>query len=188
MSDLLNKVPNLGLIVDLTQTDRYYDFVDVVDNGVDYIKIACRGQTVPSARDVQAFFSVVDYYLDRHSADDTLIGVHCTHGVNRTGYLLCRYMIQRMGIPMDEAIERVNLARGHRIERPNYLYDLKAHLTSSPKSFIVPTGLVIGKNHRPTLSPSGPEPSSSAGVHSLSSQMGSLNIRRENRRGGRRPF
>ena len=23
---------------------------------------------------------------------DSLVGVHCTHGLNRTGYLICRYV------------------------------------------------------------------------------------------------
>ena len=35
---------------------------------------------------------------------DGLIGVHCTHGVNRTGYLVCRYLIERLQWNPDEAI------------------------------------------------------------------------------------
>lgn len=37
---------------------------------------------------------------------DSLIGVHCSHGLNRTGYLVCRYMIQKMGTHPQEAISR----------------------------------------------------------------------------------
>jgi atypical dual specificity phosphatase len=25
------------------------------------------------------------------------LGVHCTHGLNRTGYLICRYMVEKLG-------------------------------------------------------------------------------------------
>ena len=35
---------------------------------------------------------------------DGLIGVHCTHGVNRTGYLICRYLIERLQWNPDKAI------------------------------------------------------------------------------------
>ena len=34
-----------------------------------------------------------------------MIGVHCTHGVNRTGYLICRYLIQRMNWDPQAAID-----------------------------------------------------------------------------------
>ena len=36
---------------------------------------------------------------------DLLIGVHCTHGVNRTGYLVCRYMIDKLDFQPKNAIE-----------------------------------------------------------------------------------
>lgn len=34
-----------------------------------------------------------------------LIGVHCTHGLNRTGYFICRYLIQKMGLTPADAIQ-----------------------------------------------------------------------------------
>lgn len=30
--------------------------------------------------------------------------VHCTHGVNRTGFMICRYMIENMDMTTDEAV------------------------------------------------------------------------------------
>lgn len=35
---------------------------------------------------------------------DKLIGVHCTHGLNRSGFMICRYMIEEMKIPPIDAI------------------------------------------------------------------------------------
>lgn len=80
---------------------------------------------------------------------DKLIGVHCTHGLNRTGFLVCRYMIEEMKMTADEAIScnsHLNVffyflfiyeiaifffsvfedARGHKIKRENYLNKLKS--------------------------------------------------------------
>jgi atypical dual specificity phosphatase len=53
-----------------------------------------------------------------------LVGVHCVHGINRTGYLICRYMVDRLGTPPEEAIKRFNRARGFPMTRPSLLQDL----------------------------------------------------------------
>ncbi|XP_032004165.1 RNA/RNP complex-1-interacting phosphatase-like isoform X1 [Hylobates moloch] len=56
---------------------------------------------------------------------DKLIGVHCTHGLNRTGYLICRYLIDVEGVRPDDAIELFNRCRGHCLERQNCIEDLQ---------------------------------------------------------------
>ena len=40
---------------------------------------------------------------------DGLIGVHCTHGVNRTGYLICRYLIDKLHWEPENAIRGIVL-------------------------------------------------------------------------------
>ncbi|XP_014280425.1 serine/arginine repetitive matrix protein 1 isoform X2 [Halyomorpha halys] len=122
---LLDKIPDLGLVIDLTHTTKYYNKREFLDRGVDYVKIQTPGQIVPPQNLVERFFEVVDYYLDSHKNDNSLIGVHCTHGVNRTGYMLCRYLIQRLGYSFNEAVEAVGRARGHLIERSPYLSSLE---------------------------------------------------------------
>ncbi|XP_061655169.1 uncharacterized protein LOC133489907 isoform X8 [Phyllopteryx taeniolatus] len=59
-------------------------------------------------------------------AADKLIGVHCTHGLNRTGYMICRYLIDVDGMDPAEAIKLFNSCRGHDIERSNYIDDLRS--------------------------------------------------------------
>lgn len=44
-------------------------------------------------------------FLKSNAKNDKLIGVHCTHGVNRTGYLVCRYMIEQMQMSPITALE-----------------------------------------------------------------------------------
>ncbi len=36
---------------------------------------------------------------------DLLIGVHCTHGVNRTGYMIGRYLVEQCGCTSHQALE-----------------------------------------------------------------------------------
>lgn len=43
-------------------------------------------------------------FLKENEDNDKLIGVHCTHGLNRTGFIIGRYMIEEMHIPPLQAI------------------------------------------------------------------------------------
>ncbi|XP_075221748.1 RNA/RNP complex-1-interacting phosphatase homolog [Lycorma delicatula] len=127
---LLSNFPDLSLVVDLTNTNRYYNKTEFTKNRVLHEKINCPGHQIPDSRIVTRFFNVVDSFLKRKP--DALIGVHCTHGVNRTGYFICRYMIQRLGKKPEEAIADFAAARGHPIERENYIADLGRDLEEVP--------------------------------------------------------
>ena len=59
---------------------------------------------------------VFDFYREVEGVEG-LVAVHCTHGVNRTGYLICRYLVERMGVEPEEAIERFGRARGQPLLR-----------------------------------------------------------------------
>ena len=77
---------------------------------------------VPNKQIVEEFFSAVSECPEPESS---LIGVHCTHGLNRTGYLVCRWMMEKAGLEPDTAITAFNTARGHEQERGNYLEHLR---------------------------------------------------------------
>ena len=40
-----------------------------------------------------------------------LIVIHCTHGVNRSGYMVARYLMDRLGVNAAEAIDTVSTVR-----------------------------------------------------------------------------
>ena len=52
-----------------------------------------------------------------NEVEDPLIGVVCTYGNNRAGYMICRYLIEEKGWTSDLAIKTFNEARGHDITR-----------------------------------------------------------------------
>ena len=86
--------PSLKHIVDLTNTDRYYKPQDCHKLGWSHVKIRMEGHgTVPSQASVEKFYAEV---LESE-AEGGLIGDHCTHGLNRTGYLISRYLIEKQG-------------------------------------------------------------------------------------------
>ncbi|KAL7377275.1 hypothetical protein ABVT39_025006 [Epinephelus coioides] len=123
--DALNKEnQELGLIIDLTFTTRYYKLEDVPDSLL-FVKIFTAGHEVPSDDTILSFKRAVRRFLRDNAENDKLIGVHCTHGLNRTGYLICRYLIDVDGMDPKEAVELFNSSRGHAVERQNYLDDLR---------------------------------------------------------------
>ncbi|XP_069070324.1 RNA/RNP complex-1-interacting phosphatase isoform X7 [Pleurodeles waltl] len=126
--DLVRKVKEqseeLGMIIDLTCTTRYYNPV-ALPKTMAYSKIYTAGHAIPDAQTIQQFKSIVTQFLSENTGNDKLIGVHCTHGLNRTGYLVCRYLIDLEGMDPNAAIELFNKSRGHSIERQNYILDLQ---------------------------------------------------------------
>ncbi|XP_023160037.2 RNA/RNP complex-1-interacting phosphatase homolog [Drosophila hydei] len=126
---LLESVPNLGLIVDLTNTNRYYNPKTFMDLNVAHQKLMIPGHHTPTKELSQRFCEYVTNFLDANPDNDKLIGVHCTHGVNRTGYLICYFMITKMNMSPKLAIQTFADARGHKIERENYTASLE-HLKS----------------------------------------------------------
>ncbi|NXY16160.1 DUS11 phosphatase, partial [Atrichornis clamosus] len=126
--DLIRKVKErkeeLGLIIDLTYTTRYYG-PEELPATLCYSKILTMGQEIPNKETIFQFKCIVKKFLRDNKDNDKLIGVHCTHGLNRTGYLVCRYLIDVEGMEPNAAIELFNKSRGHPIERTNYIQDLQ---------------------------------------------------------------
>nr|XP_045605338.1 RNA/RNP complex-1-interacting phosphatase-like isoform X2 [Procambarus clarkii] len=122
---LMDHCTNLGLVVDLTNTSRYYQPEVLTSHGIEHAKVFTEGKVIPKNEVVYKFFNIVNNFLKLNKNNEKLIGVHCTHGINRSGYIICRYMIQQLGISPDQAITDFNSARGHVQERENYLADLR---------------------------------------------------------------
>uniref|UniRef100_A0A1I8A2P7 TYR_PHOSPHATASE_2 domain-containing protein n=1 Tax=Steinernema glaseri TaxID=37863 RepID=A0A1I8A2P7_9BILA len=130
-----NKDKRIGLVIDLTNTGRYYDSNLWANHGILYKKIPNSGQGVHTqGSDLFRRFrkAVEDFQRDNRDSADLLIGVHCTHGLNRTGYLICRYMIEVLNIDAKTAISEFEKARGHMIRRGEYVNALKEIAQTRP--------------------------------------------------------
>ena len=127
LSILKEAVPGLKSIIDLSfaKIGKYYQPSECAKLNLWYKKIFIPGgEVVPAEKEVLEFFSVVS---ELSASDvDGLIGVHCTHGLNRTGYMICRYLIEKKGLDPDVAIDVFDLSRGHKQERENYLMHLRS--------------------------------------------------------------
>ncbi|CAI9571307.1 unnamed protein product [Staurois parvus] len=118
-----NQNEELGLILDLTNTERYYTTKDL-PRSVQYVKLHTAGLKIPDDATVHQFKRLVRQFLFANEDNDKLIGVHCTTGINRTGYLICRYLIDVDGWRPLHSITAFANSRGHPIEGAVYIEDL----------------------------------------------------------------
>ncbi|XP_022662887.1 RNA/RNP complex-1-interacting phosphatase-like [Varroa jacobsoni] len=122
---LMRKMGNLGFVLNLVKTDRYYNPAAYKRNDIKtfHIRLEGHGQ-VPRPQEMEKIFATLKQYMNMETDETKLIGVHCTHGVNRTGYVICRYMIEKLGMTPQDAINRFCTARGYRFDHPELEEDL----------------------------------------------------------------
>ncbi|KFD58857.1 hypothetical protein M514_00020, partial [Trichuris suis] len=126
---LVEKISSKGhtvkMVIDLTATGRYYDPRAFSTMNIEYVKIMTRGGSLPCADLRINFMEKVKRFKEiwKCSADDeSVICVHCTHGVNRAGYFICKYLVKCEGWKAEEVIRQFEISRGHKFDR-QYLVD-----------------------------------------------------------------
>ena len=126
-----NLQSNVEFVIDFTNTNRYYDSRDFEKRGIKYIKIECVGKQVPSQDVYKMFHMAVDKCL-QHATPQGVIAVHCTHGLNRSGFLVCNYLMNKYDYTVEQSVEIFNDARGHDIERTEYIDKLRIDKYPAP--------------------------------------------------------
>ncbi|VDP10279.1 unnamed protein product, partial [Soboliphyme baturini] len=129
----------IGMWIDLTNTCRFYDRRDIEDAGVKYVKLKCRGHgECPTQEQTSAFIKLCQNFVRDNK--DLLIGklttasvcitgklfsaVHCTHGFNRTGFLIANYLVTADSWSVEAAVAEFAKARPPGIYKESYLAEL----------------------------------------------------------------
>ncbi|CAD5222753.1 unnamed protein product [Bursaphelenchus okinawaensis] len=99
----------LGLVVSCCSR-LLYDPEELETHGIKHVQVA------HVLKESDKAIRTIKHFLDKHPDPGILVGFHCLHGLNRTGFLVCSYMIKEMGFEPEEAISRFETARGHEIE------------------------------------------------------------------------
>uniref|UniRef100_A0A915CSP3 Tyrosine specific protein phosphatases domain-containing protein n=1 Tax=Ditylenchus dipsaci TaxID=166011 RepID=A0A915CSP3_9BILA len=97
----------IGMVVDLTKSYRFYDKEEIVVHGCIYKKIPIEGHGQSPTKN-----------------PNDIIAVHCTHGFNRTGFLIIAYLVEECGYALDMAVQEFSAARPDGIYKQGYLDDL----------------------------------------------------------------
>lgn len=113
----------MGLWVDLTNTNRFYDKSVIEERSIGYCKLSCRGHgQCPSEEQTEQFIKVCHQFIAQHPLH--IIGVHCTHGFNRTGFLIAAYLVENMSWSIEAAVKAIADARPPGIYKADYLQEL----------------------------------------------------------------
>ncbi|KAJ3606433.1 hypothetical protein NHX12_025954 [Muraenolepis orangiensis] len=113
----------MGLLVDLTNTTRFYDRSEIEKEGIKYVKAPCKGHgESPSKETTELFIGLCDKFINANPTE--LIGVHCTHGFNRTGFLICAYLVEKMDWSVEAAVAAFSQSRAPGIYKGDYLKEL----------------------------------------------------------------
>ncbi|XP_077075768.1 mRNA-capping enzyme [Siphateles boraxobius] len=113
----------MGLLVDLTNTSRFYDRAEIEKEGIKYVKLSCKGHgECPTAETTEMFIRLCEHFIEKTPTE--LIGVHCTHGFNRTGFLICAYLVEKMDWSVEAAVAAFAQARSPGIYKGDYLKEL----------------------------------------------------------------
>jgi pimeloyl-ACP methyl ester carboxylesterase len=100
--ECFHRYPQLGLILDVSSGEPPYDTTDPALKN--YYKLPTESKKVPSQACCQHFICVADTFWKTHPHSE--IGVHCHYGFNRTGFLICTYLIERCHCSVKEALRR----------------------------------------------------------------------------------
>ncbi|XP_021897339.1 mRNA-capping enzyme isoform X2 [Carica papaya] len=112
----------LGLVIDLTNTSRYYSALELKKDGIKHVKIACRGRdAVPDNASVNNFVYEVTQFLSRQKHSKKYILVHCTHGHNRTGFMIVHHLMRSLSMSVTQAIKIFAEARPPGIYKKDYI-------------------------------------------------------------------
>eukprot|EP00286_Rhodomonas_abbreviata_P019623 CAMPEP_0181306276 /NCGR_PEP_ID=MMETSP1101-20121128/10207_1 /TAXON_ID=46948 /ORGANISM="Rhodomonas abbreviata, Strain Caron Lab Isolate" /LENGTH=357 /DNA_ID=CAMNT_0023412309 /DNA_START=425 /DNA_END=1495 /DNA_ORIENTATION=- len=133
----------IGLVVDLTYTDKYYDGEkEFVSRGVSYIKIPEKGHSShPRRRNIDTFIKTVTSFLKKND-DNTnnshngkrYVAVHCTHGLNRSGFFIVSLLVEALSIPLSLALRSFAAASPPGIWDRDYILALHRKYRCPPPS------------------------------------------------------
>ncbi|KAJ3432764.1 mRNA-capping enzyme-like [Anaeramoeba flamelloides] len=100
----------VGLIIDLTNTTRYYDKTFFTENNIQYKKIPCTTNgNVPQRLLVDLFSYTVKKFIEENPTD--YIVCHCKYGYNVTGYMIVNFMVSVLRQDILKSINRFKVAR-----------------------------------------------------------------------------
>lgn len=123
ISSMNSAKTKMGMWIDLTNTNRFYDKGEIEKLGIKYVKLQCKGRSETPTKDQTAtFMRLCNNFTETHPGE--IIGVHCTHGFNRTGFLIISYLVDALNWGVDAAIGCFAKCREPGIYKEDYLKKL----------------------------------------------------------------
>lgn len=115
---------DVGLVINLCNTTKYYDIREFENHeGLEYAQIPCRGHAeAPQAKEQGEFVKTCNAFLAKHP--DKIIAVHCTHGFNRTGFMICYFLCSERDWAIEATVSQFADKRKPGIYKQDYINQL----------------------------------------------------------------
>lgn len=108
----------VGLVIDLTNTQRYYSPQEL-PQGVRHLKLSVEGHALPSSKQLDHIARDIEAVFDANAQAHVVI--HCTHGHNRTGYVIAHFLCSRRKRPLHEVLAELAHIRPPGLWRAEYV-------------------------------------------------------------------
>ncbi|CAG0916172.1 unnamed protein product [Notodromas monacha] len=125
LKSMKNAGKKVGLWMDLTFTSRFYDSarLKTLEEDLRYVKLQCRGhEETPTLEQTNSFLGICSQFISMNPL--SVVGVHCTHGFNRTGFLVVSYLVEKEDWSLDRALDEFSRCRPPGIYKQDYLDEL----------------------------------------------------------------
>lgn len=118
-------------VVDISHENPVYDPKGLDEGGIEYHKFPTVSKIPPTSEEAKDFIKLVDRLRAQPPEipsglenDQTLIGVHCHYGFNRTGFFICCYLIEKEHFGVQQAIDEFAKHRPPGIRHDHFLDQL----------------------------------------------------------------
>ena len=81
-----------------------------------------RHKEAPNLKQITKFINIIHDFINKNP--DLIIGVHCTHGFNRTGFLICCYLVEKLNFKIRDALLLFSKSRPCGIYKQDYVVAL----------------------------------------------------------------
>jgi len=133
MDELKHMKVKIKHVIDLTEKNVYYQESNFRTEKVQYHKMGISGKKTPTKSECRKFCDLIEELAPNLKGDE-YIGVHCTGGKNRTGFLICFYLLWKFPhLQVRHALADFEEARGFGIDKPALIDALHDYFVPEPR-------------------------------------------------------
>eukprot|EP00884_Botryococcus_braunii_P013253 jgi/Botrbrau1/21929/Bobra.0249s0053.2 len=136
----LKEGKKIGMILDLSNHPTLYS-EDLRKHDVEYKQVQLVAKVFPSEEAINEVKKIATDFWARHP--DQYIAIHCAFGFNRTGFVVCAYLIQVCGLSVHDALKRFKAARPPGVKHEDFEQELYDRYSSWRPGAASPTGEVV---------------------------------------------
>eukprot|EP01025_Chloroclados_australasicus_P030242 TRINITY_DN3034_c0_g2_i1.p1 TRINITY_DN3034_c0_g2~~TRINITY_DN3034_c0_g2_i1.p1 ORF type:complete len:363 (-),score=41.64 TRINITY_DN3034_c0_g2_i1:2803-3891(-) len=110
----------VGMIFDLTDHECLY--AQDIPEEIEYQQVRLVAKQFPDLESIRLVPKISTEFWHRNP--DKYIAIHCAYGLNRTGFVLCSYLIEMFDMSVQEALDHFQIARSPGIRHEKFIQEL----------------------------------------------------------------